>query len=427
MDFEWHGQSHGPTDPNSPFPKLQPGQKGMLKYIATARSITEICPGGFNPPPTTSSFLASSSKPAPQFRNPSFTTPRKGNFDPDLFSEASGIDSSPGDIADGEDTPDLPKATKAMAIFSNAHPAKQPVFGRYGAGFVGNSPGRADLRRGKYATAVIANKARKRKRVERDYSLAKGNQESESDSEDDSDRSKGKSKQPGPHWLGSILSGIESRPNLPNVISYWLQLTLNFFLLLLALYAMVSFWLTIRSDVDKASEVARSSVVAEITQCQRDYLSNRCASNPLPALVKICQDWGDCMERDPEMVQRARISAHTFAEILNDFIEPISWKAMVSILLPFILKHLVTIVSRPDLHGSHPHNVHSGKQPRLRNVSFENSASYSRQSFLPPSSTKLPMGRSSADTSSQHRIRYIWESGLSTDHAEPYSRPEESE
>jgi len=40
------------------------------------------------------------------------------------------------------------------------------------------------------------------------------------------------------------------------------------------------------------------------------------------------------MSRDPREVARARVSAETFAEILNSFVEPISYKAMVRRLAP---------------------------------------------------------------------------------------------
>lgn len=35
------------------------------------------------------------------------------------------------------------------------------------------------------------------------------------------------------------------------------------------------------------------------------------------------------MQQDPMVVARAKISAHTIAEILNSFIEPISYKTMI--------------------------------------------------------------------------------------------------
>jgi Di-sulfide bridge nucleocytoplasmic transport domain len=64
--------------------------------------------------------------------------------------------------------------------------------------------------------------------------------------------------------------------------------------------------------------------------CSKEYLENRCAPNTrVPAMEKACLAWEKCMNRDPTVVGRARVSAETFAEIVNSFIEPISYKTMV--------------------------------------------------------------------------------------------------
>jgi hypothetical protein len=127
-----------------------------------------------------------------------------------------------------------------------------------------------------------------------------------------------------------MLSGIESRPSLPYILSYYAQLLLNYFLVFFVIYLVWNFFLTIRADVDKASEAAAASVLAEMAQCAQQYAENRCAKDMrVPAMETICQSWETCMNRDPSQVGRARVSAHTFAEIFNSFVEPISWKAMV--------------------------------------------------------------------------------------------------
>lgn len=97
------------------------------------------------------------------------------------------------------------------------------------------------------------------------------------------------------------------------------------------MYLIYTFWSTIRSDVDKKSEEAAADILAEMAICAKDYRENRCDSERLaPALESVCNSWERCMKRDPKSVGRARVSAHTFAEIFNSFIEPISIKAMVS-------------------------------------------------------------------------------------------------
>lgn len=289
---------------------------------------------GFESPAKISSFGGGASTPAPAFRNPSFTTPRKP-FDQELFSEVSGAESSPADNADAEDTPDQPRPGQTMTAFPSSG-VKQPIFGKYGAGFIGSSPGRAELRKGRYGNA-IANKVRKRKRIDRDYALSRGHRDaSDSESEDSQSRPTSRDKKAGksesqPGMIASIFNYIESHPNLPNVLSYYAQLGVNAFIAALTVFGVYTFWMTVRADVDKASQKEMALVQTEIAKCAQEYVANKCGADiRLPALHLVCDNWEHCMNRDPNSVGRAQVSAHTFAQIFNSFIEPISYKAMVS-------------------------------------------------------------------------------------------------
>ncbi len=214
---------------------------------------------------------------------------------------------------------------------------RQPIFGRYGSSFLGSSPGRAEQRRGKYANAIIS-KVRKRKRIDRDYALVRSHREgsdSESDGDESRPRSRGKhtKQESKPGWFASTFDYIESHPNLPNVLSIYAQMGINFFIAGLTVFGVYTFWMTVRADVDKASDDERAIVLAEIAKCYRDYVDNRCGSDKrLPALEAVCDNWELCMNRDPNSIGRARVSAHTFAQIFNSFIEPISYKAMVCLI-----------------------------------------------------------------------------------------------
>jgi hypothetical protein len=172
--------------------------------------------------------------------------------------------------------------------------------------------------------------------MEMEYAMANGRRGS-SDVESDAanTRPRGRrehSDSPSPQsWLASVLSFIESKPALPYILSYYVQLALNYFLVGLLMYTVWCFVLTIRADVDKESEVQIGLIRADMAQCAAQYIENRCAkATRLPALEMICANWESCMNQDPTRVGRARVSAHTFAEIFNSFVEPISWKAMVS-------------------------------------------------------------------------------------------------
>jgi Di-sulfide bridge nucleocytoplasmic transport domain len=285
-------------------------------------------------PDANSSLFNSAANTATPFRNPSFTTPRKP-FDPDLFSETSGAESSPADNADAEDTPERAKKSNEIAMFTGGLTKRKPLFGRYGASFAGNAPGRGEVRRGKYPDAVI-RKVRKRKRTEKDYTLVSGRRGS-SDYESDFEESRphgtkeDSSKASTQSFIVSFLSFIESKPQLPSVLSYYVQFLFNAFLTCIVMYLVYNFWCTVKADIDKASATLVDELVAEMTLCARNYAENKCSppAQRLPALGPQCDNWEMCMNQDPTKSGRSKIGAYTLAEIINNFVEPISWKAMV--------------------------------------------------------------------------------------------------
>lgn len=96
------------------------------------------------------------------------------------------------------------------------------------------------------------------------------------------------------------------------------------------------FFLTVRADVTQKVEEQSAAVLAEIANCQREYVANRCAPDlRVPALEARCAAWDACMNRDPLKIGRAKASAETFAEILNTFIEQLSYKTMVCVFFFF--------------------------------------------------------------------------------------------
>ena len=130
-------------------------------------------------------------------------------------------------------------------------------------------------------------------------------------------------------WITGLFTFIHTYPDAPSIIAKYLQVFFNAVILGGCLYMFWSFYATIRADVDRASEDAMAEVLAEMATCSRNYIENRCAADTrLPALETVCSNWELCMNRDPKAVKRARLSAHTFAEIFNSFVEPISLKTM---------------------------------------------------------------------------------------------------
>lgn len=162
--------------------------------------------------------------------------------------------------------------------------------------------------------------------------IAQAKRMANSDSSDDdpTDGARRSQEARGPGLIASVFSFIHTHPDLPHILSFYAQLLLNVFLVFFFIYIIFCFWSTIRADVDKKSEEAIAAVIVEMAGCAQSFQDNKCDRNTrAPALEALCNNWEKCMNKDPRSVGRARVSAHTFAEIFNDFIEPISWKAMV--------------------------------------------------------------------------------------------------
>lgn len=116
----------------------------------------------------------------------------------------------------------------------------------------------------------------------------------------------------------------------PYMIMGYLQLFFNLFIVAIVIYLVIQFIRTVQRDVDIKVEEYLVEIMSEITQCSKQYIENRCTPDQrVPAMEKACVQWENCMNRDPAVVGRAKVSAETFAEIINSFIEPISMKTMV--------------------------------------------------------------------------------------------------
>lgn len=121
---------------------------------------------------------------------------------------------------------------------------------------------------------------------------------------------------------------------LPVLIMGYLQMAFNAVIIGALLYVCLQFFLTVRHDVAVKVEEHLSHIMGEIAQCSKEYAANRCTPDlRVPAMERSCVAWEKCMQRDPSVIGRAKLSAETFAEIINGFIEPISYKTMVFILM----------------------------------------------------------------------------------------------
>ncbi|KAK4493916.1 hypothetical protein PRZ48_015102 [Zasmidium cellare] len=359
MDYEWQNK-HGPMDSRSPFAQLS---QNPQRFPIPAQT-----PGGkrrnhsaFDSPQkqSTPSLRTSPTKPlppVPAFNN-LYSTPRKVQNDFD-DSSAGETPKSP-EHTDNDATPDtmgrsMLSTSKAVTKYDGVDlntlsPSKekerpQPsarresFFGKIRNKFY--SPGRGEVPR---ADHIHNTDKRVKKRRDRELQrhVSRRRRHSVSDSGDESEmlsKSPRKAQQGDqaastekkPHWLSSLFTFIAQHPTVPHILSFYAQLAFNVFLLAGCAYVIYCFWSAVQGDVDKKSHEAMVDIMAEMAVCAENFRKNNCErATRVPALESVCDNWTKCMNQDPSKVGRAKVSAHTFAEIFNSFVEPISWKAMI--------------------------------------------------------------------------------------------------
>jgi hypothetical protein len=105
---------------------------------------------------------------------------------------------------------------------------------------------------------------------------------------------------------------------------------LPFILILLSTVVWLLF--TLHSDIQArvASELA--TLKHETHLCTKHYMQNNC-DQPLPALRVQCGEWELCMGRKEEQnISRVRIAAEVLAEVMESFVQGVSWRSLVSTL-----------------------------------------------------------------------------------------------
>ncbi|KAI9163723.1 Nucleus export protein BRL1 [Paramyrothecium foliicola] len=340
--MDWEYQDRGPVDPTSPFTHAgRTGSQSVFSSPSKADSrsnpflgskATSAFPAH---PPQASSFQPKlSSKPtAPPFLNPAFTTPRKP-FDDVGLSEASGAEDSPAltDLSDyPNDTPELDRFAD-VNIGSAVTPSKVDKTIRYGRSGISpkrHAPGRGEIRSRAFA---LTDPTRKRKRhiYDRDVGSAALRQQDNFDSDTEFERDpKGKhaSRQKSGGFLASIFHAINEYPHTPYNLSQWLGFSAICLILLSAGYVLWGIISAVQSDLYNANEAARLELVSRSTECREQYTLNEC-SRRLPASRERCDEWYECMNQDPEAIMRIKVTVKQFADVINEFADSLSLKAV---------------------------------------------------------------------------------------------------
>lgn len=268
-----------------------------------------------------------------KFKANLFSTPRTQLADSSGGETPDTVDNA----ADTEATPDTGmgfrnKVADFFAGSSSKSPSKKAMVLSKG------SPGKGEIAK-PYSNKIVKRRdkqtSRSSKRLrqqaeESDYEASAPRKTSEPQKEEEK-------VQKGPHPVGAFFAWIEAHPTLPHTLSFYVQFFFDFLIAAGVLYVFYAMWSAVSGDVDKKAQEAVNEIRVEMAGCARQWQENQCDPakfNVAPALVNLCADWKKCFEKDPQSVGRAKVSAHTFAEILNSFVEPISFKAFVR-LIPF--------------------------------------------------------------------------------------------
>ncbi|KAK7064768.1 nuclear membrane protein [Favolaschia claudopus] len=148
------------------------------------------------------------------------------------------------------------------------------------------------------------------------------------------------------HYTLNLPSPPAPKSDVPYVLLGYLQFFFNLSLILLFLYLVVLFILTVQRDVEERISEYSMDIVQDIAMCALQHKNNLC-ENPLPAMAQQCAIWATCMSRDPTIVGRAKVGAEMIAEVVNGFVEPISWKTLAFTLtsLSFLTLFINTLLS----------------------------------------------------------------------------------
>ncbi|KAF8807174.1 hypothetical protein BYT27DRAFT_7189257 [Phlegmacium glaucopus] len=174
----------------------------------------------------------------------------------------------------------------------------------------------------------------RRKRQENRLVVARGRKAGDEDERSDSE-SEGEgtvtplTQNTSNHYTLNMPAPAPPQSDLPYILLGYLQFFFNLTLILIFLYLFVQFIITVQRDVGYRISEYSKDIIQEISMCQTQYKNNLCDVKPIPAMVQQCANWESCMNRDPSTVGRAKVGAELIAEVVNGFVEPISWKTLI--------------------------------------------------------------------------------------------------
>jgi hypothetical protein len=94
-------------------------------------------------------------------------------------------------------------------------------------------------------------------------------------------------------------------------------------------FIFYQFLLSLHLDLTSKVNEKSLEMTAKVTFCAKQYTMNQCETiaGTIPHMGPICLEWLTCMQSIPS-IDRLSIFGQVFSQLVNAFINPLSWKAL---------------------------------------------------------------------------------------------------
>ncbi|KAF2743155.1 hypothetical protein M011DRAFT_481109 [Sporormia fimetaria CBS 119925] len=368
MDFEYENKT-GPVDPNSPFLQLRnlkrPHSDLDPPHKRNANSFATPNVPRLRQPNSESFLFSAQSKPLsalPSHVQSQKWEPRTPKSDID-FSSGGETPNTPAQDSDAP-TPETQIAASMGRLMNDAGESSSPRKPRRESWFKSSlksvfspSPSPAKESRRPYSTKA-EQRVMKRRTKNRKVALQSGY-----DSDDMQVQASLATQHAGQdvahlgyaRQAGVFFSWIEAHPDLPAVLGSYFYFFVNTCMGIGFLFFIWWIWRALNADIAVEEHKHEAEIMREIALCFKQYTDNRCAPETrVPAMENACGNWESCMNRDPHKLAKGSVTARTFANIFNSFVETLSYKSMVWMSSFFLLYPLsLWAYSRRSIHVTH--------------------------------------------------------------------------
>jgi len=122
--------------------------------------------------------------------------------------------------------------------------------------------------------------------------------------------------------------------NFPQLLMNYSKFLFNVLLLVVAIWVLFYFIITVKKDINIKYKEHLMDNMKNISDCYEKFEINKCSSDiKIPALEDTCKDWETCINKDPDDIKIIMIGAEVVSEILNKFIDPLSLKSTIVIII----------------------------------------------------------------------------------------------